>query len=61
MVEQKFPDLAAPEAIAKYFDWLYHAKDAILDKKKIVELSGNGKYATIGQQFKLIEDHRKMS
>ena len=59
MVEQKFPDLAAPEAIAKYFDWLYHAKDAILDKKKIVELSGNGKYATIGQQFKLIEDHTK--
>lgn len=59
LVAQKFQDLAAPEAIANYFDWLYRAKDGILDEKGIVNLSGKGAYATIGQQFQLIEDHTR--
>lgn len=59
LVAQKFQDLAAPEAIANYFDWLYRAKNGILDEKEIVNLSGKGAYATIGQQFQLIEDHTR--
>lgn len=59
LVEQRFPDLMSPEAIKDYFYWLYHSKNAILDKEKIIDLSDKGAYATIGRRFRLIDDHTK--
>lgn len=59
LVERNYPDLAAPEAIADYFKWLYRSKEGILDEKGIVKLSARGEYASIGQKFHLIDDHTK--
>lgn len=59
LVERNYPDLAAPEAIADYFKWLYRSKEGILDEKEIIKLSARGEYASIGQEFHLIDDHTK--
>ena len=45
IVQQQFKDISEPEAIKKYFDELYKAKDPILDEKKIKELSSEMAFA----------------
>lgn len=35
IVQQQFKDISEPEAIKKYFDELYKAKDPILDEKRL--------------------------
>lgn len=61
LVEQQYPDITLPDAVKSYFQHLYSAKESILDKKEIVKLSGprQAAFATIGEKFKLIEDHTK--
>ena len=59
LVEQQYSDMTLPDAIKTYFQELYGAKEPILDEKGILELSGKVAFATIGEKFKLIEDHTK--
>lgn len=58
-VQQRVSDISSPEAIAAYFKGLYEAKDGILDKKKVINLSKKMAFAEIGRSVKLIEDHTK--
>lgn len=59
LVEQQYSDMTLPDAIKAYFQELYGAKESILDEKGILELSGKVAFATIGEKFKLIEDHTR--
>jgi len=59
LVEQQYSDMTLPDAIKTYFQELYGAKESILDEKGILELSGKVAFATIGEKFKLIEDHTR--
>lgn len=59
LVEQQYSDITLPDSIKAYFQELYSAKEAILDEKEILKLSGQAAFATIGERFKLIEDYTK--
>lgn len=58
---RKFGDTSMPEAIQEYFARLYGFKGEGLDKKKILEQFKKGRFpfATVGKQFKLIEQNTK--
>ena len=58
---RKFSDISLPEAIQEYFTRLYGFKGEGLDKKKILEQFKKGRFpfATVGEQFKLIEQNTK--
>lgn len=58
---RKFSDITMPEAIQEYFTRLYGFKGEGLDKKKILQQFQRGRFpfATVGQQFKLIEQNTK--
>lgn len=58
---RKFNDISMPEAIQEYFARLYGFKGEGLDKKKILERFNKGRFpfATVGKDFKLIEQDTK--
>lgn len=58
---RKFNDISMPEAIQEYFTRLYGFKGEGLDKKKILERFKKGRFpfATVGKEFKLIEQDTK--
>lgn len=58
---RKFNDISMPEAIQEYFARLYGFKGEGLDKKKILERFKKGRFpfATVGKDFKLIEQDTK--
>ncbi|WP_289051393.1 CRISPR-associated helicase Cas3' [uncultured Acidaminococcus sp.] len=59
LAEQQYTDITVPDAIKFYFKNLYGAQEEILDERKILGLSAQQSFATIGEKFKLIEDHTK--
>ncbi len=64
-VAELYEDISAPEAIAEYFNRLYHFKGEGLDAKNIVGQFEDGTrswlfpFATVSREFKLIESDTK--
>ncbi len=60
-VIRKYEDIASLEAVQEYFARLYHFKGSGLDKKNILEEFQRGRFAfaTVGKEFKLIEQNTK--
>lgn len=58
---REFSDISMPEAIQEYFTSLYKFRGEGLDKKKILEQFNKGRFpfATVGEQFKLMEQNTK--
>lgn len=58
---RRHEDIASLEAIQEYFTRLYHFKGAALDRKGIMEEFQRGRFAfaTVGKEFKLIEQNTK--
>lgn len=58
---RRHEDIASLEAIQEYFTRLYHFKGAALDRKGIMEEFQRGRFAfaTVGKEFKLIEQNAK--
>ncbi len=54
-------DISSLEAVQEYFSRLYRFKDSALDKKSILEEFQKGRFsfATVGKEFKLIEQNTK--
>lgn len=64
-VAEKQEDIASLEAIADYFNRLYHFRGESLDSKKIIEqMEAGGKsflfpFAAVAEQFRLIENNTR--
>lgn len=60
-VIRRYEDIASLEAVQDYFTRLYHFKGTALDKKNILEEFRKGQFAfaTVGREFKLIEQNTK--
>lgn len=60
-VIRKYEDIASIEAVQEYFFRLYRFKGTALDKKNILEEFQKGRFAfaTVGKEFKLIEQNTK--
>ncbi len=65
-VAEKQEDIASLEAIADYFNRLYHFRGESLDSKKIIEqMEAGGKsflfpFAAVAEQFRLIENNTRI-
>lgn len=60
-VIRKYEDITSLEAVQEYFSRLYRFKGTALDKKNILEEFQKGRFAfaTVGKEFKLIEQNTK--
>lgn len=61
MVFDQFEDVTSPEAIHAYFELLFHVREPLMDKKKILEMLDDEfgiaiPFATIAREYKLIEN-----
>ncbi len=61
LVIRRYEDIASLEAVQEYFSRLYQFKGSALDKKNILEEFQRGRFAfaTVGREFKLIEQNTK--
>lgn len=59
VVEQEYEDISDPDAIRFYFDQLYMAKEAALDKYELLSVAFKLAFAYINQKVKLIQDETK--
>lgn len=66
LVSEQFADLSSLDAIESYFSQLHYIKGDGLDQKRILESFENGAragsypFATVAQEFQLIEENTKM-
>ncbi len=60
-VIRRYEDITSLEAVQEYFSRLYRFKGTALDKKNILEEFQKGRFAfaTVGKEFKLIEQNTK--
>ena len=60
-VIRRYEDIGSLDAVQEYFTRLYQFKGAALDKKNILEEFQKGRFAfaTVGKEFKLIEQNTK--
>lgn len=56
---KEYEDIAGLDVIKEYFDRLYYFKGDALDKNDILSETKKFNFATVGQQFKLIEENTK--